>query len=199
MGFVISLFSPVGSYYKYDVALPYSVSDKYVGLFTSVVCVSSLYAPLTNDMFFIISPQESRPSLYRGCINNFIAMLLVSVYRIILFHWIVVPLFSFWGFISMCAAFVVLALVFLHGLFQLLIGLPFFRSLLGRMFFLPYTYLVVAFYFFCCFCFSLLLLYFILYFFCIRSWRRCPSLPTFLSVFFCLLSLLLFSPNVFPD
>ena len=75
-------------------------------------------------------------------------MLLVSVYLILLFHLIVVPLFSFWVFISMCVAFVVLVLVFLPGLFQLLIGLPFFRSLLGRMFFLPYMYLVVA------FCFS---------------------------------------------
>ena len=159
----------------------------------------SLYAPLTNDMFFVISPQDSRPSLYRGCINNFIAMLLVSVYLIILFHLIVVPLFSFWVFISVCVAFVVLALVFLPGLFQLLIGLPFLRSLLRRMFFLPYMYLVVAFYFFCFFRFSLLLLYFILYFFCVRSWRRCTSLATFLSVFFCLLSLHSFSPNVFPE
>ena len=102
-------------------------------------------------MFFVISPQDSRPSLYRGCINNFIAMLLVSVYLVLLFHLIVVPLFSFWVFISMCVAFVVIALVFLPRLFQLLIGLPFLRSLLRRMFFLPYMYLVVAFYFFCCF------------------------------------------------
>ena len=122
-----------------------------------------------------------------------------SLYLILLFHLIVVPLFSFWVFISMCVAFVVLALVFVPGLFQLLLGLPFLRSLLRRVFFLPYMYLVVPFYFFCCFRFSLLLLYFILYFFFVRSRRRCPSLATFLSVFFCLLSLLLFSPNVFPD
>ena len=74
-------------------------------------------------------------------------MLLVSVYLVLLFYLIVVPLFSFWVFISMCVAFVVIALVFLPGLVQLLIGLPFLRSLLRRIFFLPYMYLVVAFIF----------------------------------------------------
>ena len=77
------------------------------------------------------------------CDHGWIVMLLVSVYLILLFHLIVAPLSSFCVIISLCVAFVVLALLPSYlGCIPLLIGLPFFGSLLRRMFFLPYAYYI---------------------------------------------------------
>ena len=65
-------------------------------------------------------------------------LLLVSVHLIILIHLIHVPLSLLYVFISLCAAFAVLALVFLPGLYSAayMTVTPFSRSLL-RIFFLP--------------------------------------------------------------
>ena len=79
------------------------------------------------------------------------------------------------------------------GCIPLLIGLPFLRGLLTRMFFLPYAYHVAV----SCLCFFSCFSRFIVGLFCVLPWRRCPLLATFLPVSFCLLSLLFFLEYVF--
>ena len=101
-----------------------------------------------------------------------IAMLPVSVYLILLFHLIVVSFSSICVFISLCVASVVL--VFMPGLYSAAYMAAFLaQPAEERCMWLP----LVCFYF----------LYFL--FSCLS--RRCPLLTTFLSVIFCLLSLLI--------
>ena len=59
MGFGISLFSSVGSYYTYGIAPPYSVFDEYPGLFWVVLSYVSPDAMLLKNTFFITSLQYS--------------------------------------------------------------------------------------------------------------------------------------------
>ena len=72
------------------------------------------------------------------------------------------------------------------GCTSLLTGLLSLRSLLRRMFFLPYAYFMVAFCFFCfcfcsCFSFLIFLFLFVCFLFCVPPWRQCPLLATSLS------------------
>ena len=96
-------------------------------------------------------------------------MLLVSVYLILLFPLIVVSFSPSVLFISLCVASVALALVFMPGLYSTAYRATFpafFYAVASSLFLLPVCFLFV---------FSILS-------------RRCPSLATFLSVLFCLLS-----------
>ena len=101
---------------------------------------------------------------------------------ILLFHFIVVSLSLSCFSLAVCR----ISYPFLLELYSLLLGLPFLRSLLTRMSFLPYMWLS----FVCVFCFSFCLFFVCFYSFlffvfsvCVPSRRRCPlpSLPgTFL-------------------
>ena len=104
-------------------------------------------------------------------------MLLVSVYLIILFPLIVVS-FSPSVFLFRCVASVALALVFMPGLYSTA-----YRASFPAFFMrLPLV---------CLYCLCVFLFVFYIFIFYILS-RRCPLLATFLSVLFCLLSLLIF-------
>ena len=126
------------------------------------------------------------------------AVLLVSVNLILSFHLIVVSLFSSCVFPSLCAASVVLAPVFMPGLCSAAYRAAFLaHPAEERIMWLPF----VCFFCLCfclCLCFSLIPFYFIFIFVSsvpLCAWRRCPLLATFLSVVFCLFSLL-FSERV---
>ena len=79
-------------------------------------------------------------------------MLLGSVYLLLLLHFIRVPLSSFFFAVSRIHS-LPLPLSSCLGCTPLLGGLPFLRSPLTRMFFLPYAYFTVVFLFVCGFCF----------------------------------------------
>ena len=112
------------------------------------------------------------------------------------------PPFLLLCFFSLCVAFIALALVFPPGLYSAAYRTACIAQLFDEDVFLSLRVscgcLLFASYVFAFVCvFVDFLFIFILCLFCVPSWRRCPLLTTFLSVSFCLLSLL-FSPNVFP-
>ena len=126
-----------------------------------------------------------------------VAMLLLVSVHFIFISFVCCPLFLppvF--FFHRMSAFIVLALVFLPGLyFADYRNLPFLPSLLRRMFFLPYAnYVVVS----GCSAFAFVVFVsclFLFYYFClfrVRSWRRYILLATSLPVSTSMLSLLFF-------
>ena len=114
-------------------------------------------------------------------------MLSVSVYLIILFHWIVVSLSSF------CLSYpLTLPLSSCLGCIPQLIGLHLLRSLLrnvscGSLLFVTYVRAFVQ-----CFCFLLVAYCYFVSSVSLPVWRRCPLLATFLSIVLSLFSLLFF-------
>ena len=136
-----------------------------------------------------------------------IAILLVSVYPTLLFF-LLLAFFPrsvlFFRFVSHSLS---LLLSFCPGCIPLLIGLPYLRSLLRRMFFLPYAYhYVVALFFFFCVCFVCVCVpcccccFFFFFFYSsvslpgddVPCWQfSCPFSYLFAFPAF-------FSPNVFP-
>ena len=115
-------------------------------------------------------------------------LLLVSVYLIILFDHC--PSFRSPSFLFGCVAHSLsLPLSSCLGYLALLIWLPFLRSLLRRMFFLPCAY-YMWFSFVCLFCFCLS---FVSSFSLLSlSWRRCTLQATFTSASFCLFTMFCF-------
>ena len=116
----------------------------------------------------------------------------MSVYFIIYYFIHLIAVFlSTCAFLSLCVAFVVLALVFLPGLYSAPIGRPFLRSLLRSVLFLVYVF---------AFCLFLLFVLVFVFLFLVDLFLflslLCPVLATmsfsllanFLSVVFCLLS-----------
>ena len=103
-------------------------------------------------------------------------MLLVSVYLILLFHLIVASFSSICVLILLCVASVALALVFMPGLYSTAYRATF-----------PAFYAVAS----SLFLLSVILFMFSIFIFIFCLSRRCALLATFLSVLFCLLSLLI--------
>ena len=118
-----------------------------------------------------------------------------------LFYFTVVPLSSFCVSNSLCASFVVLALVFLPEFYSDAYRTPFLSWPVDYVFLslrvLGGCLLLVSSDFdFGCVLVSCVFIFIILCAFCVPSWRQCPLLVTFLCVSFCLLSLHFFSKLV---
>ena len=111
-----------------------------------------------------------------------------------LLYFTVVPLSSFCVFISLCASFVVLALVFLPEFYSAAYRTPFLSWPVDEDVFLALRVLggclliVSSVFDFVCVLVSCVFIFIILCVFCVPSWRQCPLLVTFLCVSFCLLS-----------
>ena len=113
-----------------------------------------------------------------------------------LFYFTVVPLSSFCVFISLCASFVALALVFLPDFYSAAYRTPFLswpvdEDVSPALHVLGGCLLLVSSVFdFVCVLVFFVFIFIILFVFCVPSWRQCPLLVTFfLCVSFCLLSL----------
>ena len=119
-----------------------------------------------------------------------------------LFYFTVAPLSPFRVFISLCASFVVLALVFLPEFYSAAYRTPFLSWRVDEDVFLALRVLggcllnVSSVFDFVCVLVSCVLIFIILCVFCVPSWRQCPLLVTFLCVSFCLISLHFFSKLV---
>ena len=116
-----------------------------------------------------------------------------------LYFFTVVPLSSFCVFISLCASFVVLALVFLPEFYAAAYRTPFLSWPVDEDVFLAlcvlggYILVVSSVFDFVCVLVSCVFIFIILCVFCVPAWRQCPLLVTFLCKSFCLLSLHFFS------
>ena len=119
-----------------------------------------------------------------------------------LFYFTVVRLSAFCVFISLCASFVALALVFLPEFYSAAYRTPFLSWPVDEDVFLALRVLggnllvVFSVFEFICVLVSCVFIFIILCVFCVPSLRQCPLLVTFLCVSFCLLSLHFFSKLV---
>ena len=107
------------------------------------------------------SSMDPAPLLFLG--SQPLAILLVSVYLTLLFHLIAIPLSSLCVFFHCASHLLSLPLYSCLGCILLLIGLPFLRSLLTRMFFLPYAFIMYVFVFCMFLLFSLLFVFLFLF------------------------------------
>ena len=103
-----------------------------------------------------------------------------------LFYFTVFPLSSFCVFISLCASFVVLALVLLPEFYSAAYRTPFLSWPFDEDVFLAlrvlgdYLLIVSSVFDFVCVLVSCVFIFIILCVFCVSSWRQCPLLVTFL-------------------